>query len=184
MGVSGQRHAPAALWPWERTPDTHCTGGWVGPRAGLDTEDRGNILCLCWGSNLNRPVIQSVARHYTELYVYVRAYELKQISVYTLIISYLSLIYIHKICVRVRCALPASVELAFCFFALLVTGSARPIVRSVHKHAINCLAERYEQRQQGPHGVSLCNPAYRTICEICFHGGEDDDVVLLGYDTV
>jgi hypothetical protein len=31
MGVSGQRHAPAALCPGERTPGTHCTGGWVGP---------------------------------------------------------------------------------------------------------------------------------------------------------
>jgi hypothetical protein len=33
-GVRGQRHVPAALYPWER-PGTHCTGGWVGPRAGL-----------------------------------------------------------------------------------------------------------------------------------------------------
>ena len=31
----GQRHAPAALYPQER-PGTHSTGGWVGPRAGLD----------------------------------------------------------------------------------------------------------------------------------------------------
>jgi hypothetical protein len=30
--------------PEERTPGTHCTGGWVGPRAGLDTEVRGKIL--------------------------------------------------------------------------------------------------------------------------------------------
>jgi hypothetical protein len=30
--------------PGERTPGTHCTGGWVGPRAGLDTETRGKIL--------------------------------------------------------------------------------------------------------------------------------------------
>jgi hypothetical protein len=30
--------------PGERTPGTHCTGGWVGPRAGLDTEARGKIL--------------------------------------------------------------------------------------------------------------------------------------------
>jgi len=30
-----QRHAPAALYPLER-PGTHCTEGWVGPRAGLD----------------------------------------------------------------------------------------------------------------------------------------------------
>jgi hypothetical protein len=26
---------PRPLHPWER-PGTHCTGGWVGPRAGLD----------------------------------------------------------------------------------------------------------------------------------------------------
>jgi hypothetical protein len=31
----GQRHAPAVLYPRERA-GTHCTGGWVGPRAGLD----------------------------------------------------------------------------------------------------------------------------------------------------
>ena len=35
MGVSGQQHAPAALYPRER-PGTYFTGGWVGPRAGLD----------------------------------------------------------------------------------------------------------------------------------------------------
>jgi hypothetical protein len=30
--------------PVEKTPCTHCTGGWVGPRAGLDTEGTGKIL--------------------------------------------------------------------------------------------------------------------------------------------
>jgi hypothetical protein len=35
MRVGGQRHALAAL-PLGKTPDTHCIGGWVGPRAGLD----------------------------------------------------------------------------------------------------------------------------------------------------
>ena len=34
-GVSGQLHAPAALYPRERR-GIHFTGGWVGPRAGLD----------------------------------------------------------------------------------------------------------------------------------------------------
>ena len=33
--VSGQQHAPAALYLWQR-PAAYCTGGWVGPRAGLD----------------------------------------------------------------------------------------------------------------------------------------------------
>jgi hypothetical protein len=51
--------------PRERVPGTHCTGGWEGLRAGLDTETRGKILCLCRRSNLNRPVIQPVVRHYT-----------------------------------------------------------------------------------------------------------------------
>jgi hypothetical protein len=56
MGVSGQRHAPTALYPRVITPSTHCTGGWVGPRAGVDTEARGKILCFCRGSNHGRPV--------------------------------------------------------------------------------------------------------------------------------
>ena len=34
-GVSGQQHAPAAIYPRER-PGTHFTGGWVGPRTGPD----------------------------------------------------------------------------------------------------------------------------------------------------
>jgi hypothetical protein len=40
MGVSGQRHAPAALYPGQRISSTHWIGGWVGLRAGLDTEVR------------------------------------------------------------------------------------------------------------------------------------------------
>jgi hypothetical protein len=50
MGVSGQ------LYPWVKDPGIHCTGGWVGPSAGLDAEARGNILCLCRGLNPGRPV--------------------------------------------------------------------------------------------------------------------------------
>ena len=33
--VSGQQHAPAALYPRER-PGTHFTGGWMGHKTGLD----------------------------------------------------------------------------------------------------------------------------------------------------
>jgi hypothetical protein len=54
-----------AFTPGERTPGTHCTGGWVDPRAGLDTEARGKILCPRRGSNTDRPVVQPVVRHYT-----------------------------------------------------------------------------------------------------------------------
>jgi hypothetical protein len=31
------RHTPAAIYPRGRTPGTHLIGGWLGPRAGLDT---------------------------------------------------------------------------------------------------------------------------------------------------
>jgi hypothetical protein len=51
--------------PWERTHGTHCTGGWVGPRAGLDTEAGGKIRCPWRESNPDRPVVQPVVRHYT-----------------------------------------------------------------------------------------------------------------------
>jgi hypothetical protein len=32
-----------ALPPGKGPPGTHCTGGWVGPRDGLDTEARGKV---------------------------------------------------------------------------------------------------------------------------------------------
>jgi len=34
MGVYGQRHAPATVFP-EKRSRTHCRGGWVGPNDGL-----------------------------------------------------------------------------------------------------------------------------------------------------
>jgi hypothetical protein len=55
-GVSGQRHAPAVLYPWERIHGTHWMRGWVGPRAGLDAEARRKTLDLCRRSNTDCPV--------------------------------------------------------------------------------------------------------------------------------
>jgi hypothetical protein len=49
--------------PGERTPGTHCTGGWVGPRAGLDTEARGKVFT---SAGDRTPVVQSVVRYYTD----------------------------------------------------------------------------------------------------------------------
>jgi hypothetical protein len=57
--VSVQRYAPAALYPQEMTPGTHWTGGWVGLRAGLDTEARGKFR-FCRGSNPGRRVLKVV----------------------------------------------------------------------------------------------------------------------------
>jgi hypothetical protein len=47
--------------PGERAHGTHCTGGWVSLRAGLDTEARGKILYFCRDRTT---VVQSVLRHY------------------------------------------------------------------------------------------------------------------------
>jgi hypothetical protein len=52
-------HPGRAFTPEEGTPGTRCTGGWVGPRAGLDTEARVKFLCPRRGSNPDRPVVQS-----------------------------------------------------------------------------------------------------------------------------
>jgi len=59
MGVSGQRHATAALYP---RGNVHIVQESVS-RAGLDTEVRRKISCLCRESNVDRPVVQSIARH-------------------------------------------------------------------------------------------------------------------------
>jgi hypothetical protein len=55
-----------ALASGKGPPVSHCTGGRVGPRTGLGTEARGKIFHLCRLSNLDRPVVQPVARHYTD----------------------------------------------------------------------------------------------------------------------
>jgi len=56
----GQCHTPATLYPWER-PGTHCTGGWVGPRAGLDRCEKS-----CPLPGFDHRTIQPVASRYTD----------------------------------------------------------------------------------------------------------------------
>jgi hypothetical protein len=65
-GVRGQCRTPAALYSRGKDPRYPCTGGWVGPGAGLGTEVRGKISCPCRGSNFDHQVVQSVARHYSD----------------------------------------------------------------------------------------------------------------------
>ena len=57
-GVSGQQHAPAALYRRER-PGAHCTAGWVGPRAGLDAE---NLV----PTGIRSRTVQPVVSRYTD----------------------------------------------------------------------------------------------------------------------
>jgi hypothetical protein len=73
MGVNGQRYAQAALYPRERTPGTHWTGGWASLRTSLGTEARGNIICLCQRSNPGRPVCSQdiILTELPQLYVIV-----------------------------------------------------------------------------------------------------------------
>jgi hypothetical protein len=47
MGVIGECHAPAVLYPREKILGTHWIGGWVCIRTGLDTDVRGKIIFLC-----------------------------------------------------------------------------------------------------------------------------------------
>jgi hypothetical protein len=59
MRVGGQCHTPAALYLRKRL-GTHCTGGWVGPRAGLDR--CGKSLSPL---GFNSRTVQPVASRYT-----------------------------------------------------------------------------------------------------------------------
>jgi hypothetical protein len=54
-----------AFTPGEKIPGTHWTGGWVGPRAGLNIEATRKILCPRRESNPDSLVVQPVVRHYT-----------------------------------------------------------------------------------------------------------------------
>jgi len=58
-GVRGQLHAPAALNPRGR-PGTHCTGEWVGPRAGLD------VRKISHPPGFDTRTVQPVVSRYTD----------------------------------------------------------------------------------------------------------------------
>jgi hypothetical protein len=64
MEVSGQLQAPAA--PRERALSTHWVGGWVGPRAFLDTVVKRKIPGLRQESKPRTPIVQLVAQRYTD----------------------------------------------------------------------------------------------------------------------
>jgi hypothetical protein len=55
-GVSGQRYALAALYPWGKTHVTRWIGDWVGLEDGLSTKARWKIIYLYRGSSPARPV--------------------------------------------------------------------------------------------------------------------------------
>jgi hypothetical protein len=59
----GERSAsrPGCFTPWERAPDTHWIGGWVGPRAVLDMVVKRKIPSPCWELNPRTPIVQPVA---------------------------------------------------------------------------------------------------------------------------
>jgi hypothetical protein len=63
--VSVQLHAPATLPLVERTPNTLCIGGLVGPTAGLDAAAKKKIVS-CRELNLGRPA-HSLVSTLTEL---------------------------------------------------------------------------------------------------------------------
>jgi hypothetical protein len=65
MEVSRQFLAPATLLR-ERAPDTYWIGGWVGPRAVLDAVVKREILSPCRESNRRTPIVQPVAKRYTD----------------------------------------------------------------------------------------------------------------------
>jgi hypothetical protein len=66
MGVSSQRHAPAAFLPPGKGPPVTIVqeAGWA-PEPVWTQSLQEKSFRLCRGSNPDRPVVQSVVRHYT-----------------------------------------------------------------------------------------------------------------------
>jgi hypothetical protein len=56
---------PRSLYLQESTPGTHCIGGWVDPRTGLDDMVKKKILPLP-GLEIQQPGLQPVASHYID----------------------------------------------------------------------------------------------------------------------
>jgi hypothetical protein len=50
----------------EGAPCTHWIGGWVGPRADLDTVSKIKTSSPLWDSNPDHPIVQPVVSHYTD----------------------------------------------------------------------------------------------------------------------
>jgi hypothetical protein len=73
--------SPPQSTPGERTLDTHCTGGWVGVIAGLDTEVTGKILSPLPGIEPRSPVVRQYTDLTTRLTTYVKR-ELISESIY------------------------------------------------------------------------------------------------------
>jgi hypothetical protein len=53
---------PCCFTPGKTAPGTHCIGGWVGPKAGLDVMEKSKISCTYRESNADSSVVQTVAQ--------------------------------------------------------------------------------------------------------------------------
>jgi hypothetical protein len=70
MGVTGQRHAPAALYSREKRPQVSIVqeAGWA-PEPVWTQRLEEKSFRLWWGSNLDRPVVQSIVRQHLFLFM-------------------------------------------------------------------------------------------------------------------
>ena len=79
VGVGGQPHTQAALPPGKRPkrPGIYCTGGWMGPRAGMDSCGKYRLTAI--GSPDLPACSESLyGLHYTgPSYIYTRVYRFK-----------------------------------------------------------------------------------------------------------
>jgi hypothetical protein len=66
MGVSGQRHAPAALYSGKGPPLAIVQQAGWSPEPVWTKRLEEKSFGLCQESNLDRPVVQSVVRHFTD----------------------------------------------------------------------------------------------------------------------
>jgi hypothetical protein len=66
-GVDWSYSHPGRFTPGERSPGTHCIGGWVGPTAGLDAVENRKTLPLPGINPGRQPVAISTNEHKNQL---------------------------------------------------------------------------------------------------------------------
>ena len=69
MGVGGEQHAPAALYPRER-PGTHCIGGWVDPQG-----RSGRVRKISSPPGFDHRTVQALGSHYSDWAIPVKLYD-------------------------------------------------------------------------------------------------------------
>jgi hypothetical protein len=167
LGGRGSIAPTHSRWEWlvsvtpgERTPGTHCTGDWVGLRAGLDTEARGKILSTLSGIEPRSPgrPARSQTLYWLSYHLFLHSTELGRLYAYGRRQSLLALLrFVLRNFGGANCYSEARA------FPLAHHANADSLIRNVSKEKEYVVIKT--QRMQR-HPVSETRESYIYICSL------------------